>query len=177
MSEHVLTTYGQPAAQMLRAATIEGVQFQNIKELTQYLIARLNDEHVEVLLTIFLNCNGFVVAESVSYSNYCPFEVIRHCRDLEATYIIVAHKSPGGSIRPSLADIILTRALVEAAGSTGICVADYINVGCGQYFSFDEERLLIDPPAGLPIAGAAALEGYDERAGEEPAVALPGTYI
>ena len=159
MSEHVLTTYGQAAVHMLPAATIEGVQFQNIKELTQYLISRLNDEHVEVLLTMFLDCNGFLVAESVSSSIYCPSEVIRRCRDLDAAYIIVAHKSPRGSISPSLADVILTRALIEAASSTDICVADYINVGCGQYFSFDEERLLIDPLEGLPIAGAATLEG------------------
>ncbi|WP_428492515.1 JAB domain-containing protein [Rhodopila sp.] len=175
MSEHVLTTYGQAAVQMLRAATIERVQFQDIKELTQYLIARLNDEHTELLLTTFLDCEGFVVAESFSSSIYCPSEVIHRCRELDATYIIVAHKSPGASIRPSLADIIITRALVAAAGSTGICVADYINVGCGQYFSFDEERLLIDPPAGFSIAGASAPQDCDERAGEEPDVALPGT--
>ena len=140
-----LKTAGESAVQLLRGATLEGVQFQSTRELAQYLIARLHNEHTEEIVAMFLDCGGFFVGEPVSFSVYCPFEITRRCRELGATNIIVAHRAPCGSIRPSLADIILTKTLVEAADLMGIYVADYIIIGCGQYLSFDEERLLIDP--------------------------------
>jgi DNA repair protein RadC len=59
-----------------------------------------------------------------------------------ATSIILAHNHPSGNLKPSQADIGITRRLVEAGELLEITVVDHLIVTVDGYLSFAEEGLL-----------------------------------
>lgn len=63
---------------------------------------------------------------------------------LHATGIIVVHNHPTGNLRPSNADINITRQLVAAAATLDLRFLDHVIVGREEkgYFSFRENGLL-----------------------------------
>ena len=64
-----------------------------------------------------------------------PRDVFRNAVRRSATRIIVAHNHPSGSLDPSPEDINLTRHLITAGESLGICVLDHLILGNGDFNS------------------------------------------
>ena len=60
----------------------------------------------------------------------------------QANSVILAHNHPGGSTRPSAADINVTIRIVTALESISIKVLDHIIVAGDKYVSFAERGLL-----------------------------------
>ena len=59
-----------------------------------------------------------------------------------ANSVILAHNHPGGTLRPSVADIDVTKKIVAALTPISIQVVDHIIVGGDKYFSYAESDLL-----------------------------------
>lgn len=59
-----------------------------------------------------------------------------------ACAMVLAHNHPSGNMRPSEADVALTRKVREAAGLFDIQLLDHIIVGEGSYYSFTDDGLL-----------------------------------
>jgi DNA repair protein RadC len=59
-----------------------------------------------------------------------------------ASGIILAHNHPSGNIKPSQADISITKKINNAGDILEIKVWDHIIVGTGRYFSFADEGLI-----------------------------------
>lgn len=60
----------------------------------------------------------------------------------KATQIVLCHNHPSGSVRPSHADIQLTKKLQKAANLMDILLLDHIIIHREEYFSFMEDGLL-----------------------------------
>ena len=60
-----------------------------------------------------------------------------------ATNIIIIHNHPSGVPEPSREDIRVTRKIKEASDLIGINFCDHIIVGREGYYSFNEERLML----------------------------------
>ncbi|HNX08401.1 MAG TPA: JAB domain-containing protein [Bacteroidales bacterium] len=56
--------------------------------------------------------------------------------------MILCHNHPSGNIKPSEADIKLTRKLKDAGTLMDISVLDHIIIGDNTYFSFADEGLM-----------------------------------
>ncbi|MDG1475900.1 MAG: JAB domain-containing protein, partial [Vicingaceae bacterium] len=56
--------------------------------------------------------------------------------------IILCHNHPSGSLKPSNADIQLTKKLKEAGTMLDIPVLDHLIIGEKAYFSFADESLM-----------------------------------
>ena len=61
---------------------------------------------------------------------------------MKASYIVLSHSHPSGNINPSLADIQLTKKLVEGAKLLDLRVLDHIIVTPYSYYSFADEGKL-----------------------------------
>jgi len=61
---------------------------------------------------------------------------------MKASYIILSHSHPSGNTNPSLADIQLTKKLVEGAKLLDLRVLDHIIVTPYSYYSFADEGKL-----------------------------------
>ncbi|MDF1672200.1 MAG: DNA repair protein RadC [Vicingaceae bacterium] len=68
--------------------------------------------------------------------------IFKHAIELLASSIILFHNHPSGNLKPSQADIQLTKKLKETGNIMDVLVVDHIIVGEKNYFSFADESLL-----------------------------------
>lgn len=68
--------------------------------------------------------------------------IFRKAIEKQAVSIIVCHNHPSGTLRPSQADIDLTRKLREAGKLLDIRLVDHLIVADGGYFSFADEGMM-----------------------------------
>ncbi|MHB9099665.1 MAG: RadC family protein [Syntrophales bacterium] len=79
-----------------------------------------------------------VVNQAVVY----PRQVLESALKKKASAIILAHNHHSGHVRPSDADIRLTKTIQETAKVLDILVHDHIIIGENRFFSFREEGLM-----------------------------------
>ncbi len=68
--------------------------------------------------------------------------IFRNALERSAVSIILCHNHPSGNLRPSEADLKLTKRLKEAGESIEIAVLDHLIVTQTGYFSFADEGLM-----------------------------------
>ena len=71
-----------------------------------------------------------------------PRRVVEAALRRQAAAIVLAHNHPSGDVRPSDHDKVLTRAVVLAAETIGLRVADHLIVSRDEAFSFRKAGLL-----------------------------------
>jgi DNA repair protein RadC len=71
-----------------------------------------------------------------------PRQVLEKALRKKASALILAHNHPSGHVRPSDADIRLTKTIQETAKALDILVHDHIIIGENRFFSFREEGLM-----------------------------------
>jgi DNA repair protein RadC len=123
-------------------------QISSTKELIDYCLSAmggLKDEHFAV---IYLNArNKIIKVETiqegiVNQAVVYPRKVLEKALANKASAIILVHNHPSGHVRPSDADIRLTRVLQDAARVMDIVLHDHLIVGENRFFSFREEGIL-----------------------------------
>ena len=132
----------------LRQRAEEHEQISSTRELIDYCISSLGglkDEHFAV---IYLNArNRIIKVETiqegiVNQAVVYPRKVLEKALAHKASAIILVHNHPSGHVRPSDADIRLTRVLQDAARIMDIVLHDHLIVGENRFFSFREEGIL-----------------------------------
>ncbi|MGI6085338.1 MAG: RadC family protein [Acetivibrionales bacterium] len=78
------------------------------------------------------------INEAPVYPRIIVETALRH----KANSIILAHNHPGGSLKPSNADIDVTSKICQAMKAISVNVVDHIIVAGNRYFSFAEQGLL-----------------------------------
>lgn len=78
------------------------------------------------------------INEAPVYPRIIVETALRH----KASSVILAHNHPGGSLKPSAADIEVTRKICAALQPISIRVVDHIIIAGERYLSFAEEGLL-----------------------------------
>lgn len=116
--------------------------------LLDYLRIALAEEPREQFRALFLDHRNQLMRDelvahgTVNHAPVYPREVVRRALDLSASSIILVHNHPSGDPKPSSADILLTRQIVEAAKLFAIAVHDHLVVGRNGTASFKTLGLL-----------------------------------
>ncbi|NLF97643.1 MAG: DNA repair protein RadC [Candidatus Riflebacteria bacterium] len=118
--------------------------------LMDYLGTSMESLPEEQLRVIFVNNLNRVIKDEVLSSGtedqtaVYPRKIMKRAMALHATGIIVVHNHPTGHLRPSNADINITRQLVAAAATLDLRFLDHVIVGREEkgYFSFRESGML-----------------------------------
>ena len=79
-----------------------------------------------------------IVNQAVVY----PRKVLENALKQKASAIIMVHNHPSGHVKPSDADIRLTKTIQETAKVLDILVHDHVIIGENRFFSFREEGLI-----------------------------------
>ena len=114
----------------------------------QYLQLELAQLKHEVFAVLFLDARNRLLSYqpmfrgSLSQAMVYPREVAKTALTLGANGVVLAHNHPSGSVRPSQADIELTKTMQEALGVIDVTVRDHIIVAQGKYLSMAEEGLI-----------------------------------
>ena len=79
-----------------------------------------------------------IVNQAVVY----PRKVLKNALKKKASAVILVHNHPSGHVKPSDADIRLTKTIQETARILDIIVHDHVIIGENRFFSFREEGLI-----------------------------------
>lgn len=123
-------------------------QVRGSKEVYQVIAPILMDLHHEEFWIVLLNRANRVTGKvkissgGVSGTVVDAKIVFRKALEERATSIILCHNHPSGNLRPSQADIDLTKKLRNAGQNLDISVLDHLIISEKGYFSFADEGLL-----------------------------------
>jgi DNA repair protein RadC len=136
------------ASLALMQKAIEKKQISCTKELLEFCRMKMGGKRDEEFCVIYLDAQnqiiGFetlqkgIVNQAVVY----PRQVLEHVLRKNASAIILAHNHPSGHVRPSDADLKLTRTIQDAAKMLEILVHDHVILSENRFFSFREEGLM-----------------------------------
>ena len=126
-------------------------KFGSSKEAGQFFLSLLgNSTNKEKFMVAFLdNSNRLIevrkVSEgSVSEAVVYPREILKMAIASDCKNIMLAHNHPGGSLKPSTADLNLTQKLVDIFHPLDIRILDHVIVGAGRFLSMAENENLPD---------------------------------
>jgi DNA repair protein RadC len=125
----------------------DGRQITSTSELLQFARS-LRFSDIEKMLAIYLDAQNRVLAiqintGTVNQAVVYPREILRHALLAGASAFILIHNHPSGHVRPSDADIRLTRTIQEVAKALDVSFHDHLIMGPeARFFSFREEGLI-----------------------------------
>jgi DNA repair protein RadC len=130
------------------STSLPGLVITSSSDIAQYLRNRLGDYRHEAFGVVFLNrankIKDFrIISEGgITGTVADPRIVLRAALDEDAVALILCHNHPSGSLKPSNADMDLTRKITEAAKYFDIRVLDHVIVSEAGYFSFADEGMI-----------------------------------
>lgn len=116
--------------------------------LLDYLKFSTGSSKVEQCRVLFLNKKNVLIADDVMGIGTIdeifvhPREIVKKALLHDAASIILVHNHPSNSIKPSKADIEVTKKIVVACEAVNINVHDHVIVSSTEYFSFKSNMLL-----------------------------------
>ncbi|HYA14834.1 MAG TPA: DNA repair protein RadC [Syntrophales bacterium] len=132
----------------LKEKAKEKPQINCTSELLKYCKTYMGGLKDEQFCVIYLNAQNRiteieaiekgVVNQAVVY----PRKVLENALKRKASAIILVHNHPSGHVKPSDADIRLTKTIQETAKILDIIVHDHLIIGENIFFSFREEVLI-----------------------------------
>lgn len=123
----------------------EQPQISNSRELLDYCKTAFGGLKNERFVVIYLNAqNRIIDVETiqegiVNQAVVYPRKILEGALLKNASSLILVHNHPSGEVRPSAADVSLTKNIRETARVLNIEVNDHIIVGGNRHFSFREE--------------------------------------
>ena len=136
------------AALYLKQKAKEKPQIACTSELLNFFRTAMGGKKDEEFCVIYLDAqNQIIEFETVqkgvaNQAVVYPRQVLESALRRKASALILAHNHPSGHVRPSDADIRLTKTIQDAARMLDILVHDHIIIGENRFFSFREEGLM-----------------------------------
>ena len=113
-----------------------------------YLRLQLARQAHESFLVLFLDVKNRLIASeemfrgTLTHTSVYPREVVKAALSHNAASVLLAHNHPSGAAEPSEADLILTRALMQALALIDVRVLDHFIVAGASVHSFAEHGQL-----------------------------------
>lgn len=127
------------------AEALERKKITSSKDVFEFFTSLIGDVNYETFYILLLNrANKIIRPVQISEGGISgtvadPKKIFKIALENNATSIILCHNHPSGNIKPSDADIRLTKKLKGAGEMLDIPVLDHIILGEERYFSFADE--------------------------------------
>ncbi|EKD22011.1 MAG: hypothetical protein ACD_87C00212G0001 [uncultured bacterium] len=138
----------ETASLYLKAKAKEKKQVTCTSELLDFCRTVMGGKKDEEFAVIYLDVQNQIIEFEtvqkgvVNQAVVYPRQVLESALKKKASAIILAHNHPSGHVRPSDADIRLTKTIQETAKVLDILVHDHIIIGENRFFSFREEGMM-----------------------------------
>ena len=136
------------AMRLMRGQVINRPVLSTWSAILEYVRAAMAFHDTEQFRILFLDKKNQLIADevqqqgTVDHTPVYPREVIKRALDLAATAIVLVHNHPSGDPTPSLADIEMTKKIVDAGQRLNIVVHDHVIVGRKGHVSFRSNGLI-----------------------------------
>jgi DNA repair protein RadC len=134
------------AQYMVPKAPLVGPSIGNWDDLSEYIIALLQNWCAGVLFVVFVDYRGCVIEDNkfgfaiLDQERPCPRKVARRCIELDAAGIVLVHDHPHGILIPH-EDRATAANIARAARSIGVTIRDHIVVSHQQCFKVAGQNL------------------------------------
>lgn len=126
----------------------EKEKITSIKDTYRIFSQYLSDLRTEEFWAIFLDQKNHVIYKTQISKGGIAGTVVdvrilfRIALEHYATSVIVAHNHPSGNLKPSTADLQMTKDIKNAGDLLNVKLLDHLIIGENSYLSFSEEGLL-----------------------------------
>ncbi len=116
--------------------------------MIDYCRMKMGHKTVEEFMIIYLNSKLYLIDEEIQQRGTInqvaihPREVIKSAMDKGAAAIILVHNHPSGIVKPSQADIEITKNIVQAGSVVDISVLDHLIISKDNVYSFVQNGLI-----------------------------------
>jgi len=130
------------------AEALERKKISCSRDVFEYFSGIFGDNTWEAFYILLMNRANKVIRDimisegGISGTVADPKKIFKIGLENNATSIILCHNHPSGSVKPSDADIKLTRKLKQAGDMLDMPVLDHIIIGDEKYYSFSDEGVL-----------------------------------
>lgn len=138
----------EAATRLTRAAMAEKPILSNWQALLDYAQVAQGEAPVEQFRVLFLDRKNALLKDelqqrgTIDQTPVFPREVVKRALELGASALILVHNHPSGDVKPSRADIEMTRQVRDAAKALGIALHDHVIVGRGKHASLKSMGLI-----------------------------------
>ena len=125
-----------------------GHELHSPDTVKQYLRMHLSRQRHESFVVLFLDVKNRLIAceemfrGTLTHTSVYPREVVKAALARNAAGLMLAHNHPSGTPEPSEADLLLTRALVQALALIDVRILDHFVVAGPHVHSFAEHGQL-----------------------------------
>jgi len=136
------------ARRALRQELQRGEMMNSPAIVKQFLQLELAPLRHEVFAVLFLDAQNRLLSfqkmfrGSLTQTMVYPREIAKAALQLNADGVVLAHNHPSGEVKPSQADLRLTRTLRESLALIDVHVRDHLIVAQGAFLSMAEAGLL-----------------------------------
>lgn len=137
------------AAHRIVRSEIKGRQILGAwSKVIDYCYAAMAFETREQFRILFLDKKNALIADevqqigTVDHTPVYPREVCRRALELSATALVLVHNHPSGDPNPSVADIEMTKTIVDTARPLNILVHDHVIIGKSGHVSLKGLKLM-----------------------------------
>lgn len=125
------------------------VHFLGSKQVRAYFQLQIAGEKSEVFSVLFMNNKHRLIAfekmfhGTINEAIVYPRSIVQKALELNAAAVIVGHNHPSsGEVKPSQADINITKELKKILDIVNVKLLDHIIVTATDAFSFSEQQLI-----------------------------------
>lgn len=138
--------------ELVRRALGDDLEEQNVfdapEKVSAWLQVKIGLEEKECFMALWLNAQNHLLVEEVLFtgslkeSAVYPREVMKQALAHNAAAVIFAHNHPSNCLRPSTADLNITKTLKDTLALVDVAVLDHFIVTAHATLSFSEEGLI-----------------------------------
>ena len=121
---------------------------QTSREFFEYIYPIISDLKHEEFYVLYLNrANRPITHKHISSGGVTGTIadtkiILKHAIELLATSFIAYHNHPSGNLKPSQADVTLTKNLKDAAKLIDVFMLDHLIIGDKNYYSFADDGMM-----------------------------------
>lgn len=138
----------EAAARLIRADVLQQPILSGWQALLDYVQVAQGEAPIEQFRILFLDRKNALIADelqqqgTIDQTPVFPREVVKRALELGASALILVHNHPSGDVKPSRADIEMTKQVRDAAKALGITLHDHVIVGRGKHASLKSMGLI-----------------------------------
>jgi DNA repair protein RadC len=131
----------EAATRLARADISEKPILSGWQALLDYVQVAQGEAPIEQFRVLYLDRKNALLKDelqqqgTIDQTPVFPREVVKRALEIGASALILVHNHPSGDVKPSRADIEMTKQVRDAAKALGIALHDHVIVGRGKHSS------------------------------------------
>jgi DNA repair protein RadC len=136
------------AMRLMKGQVINRPLLSTWSAILDYVRAAMAFNDIESFRILFLDKKNQLIADevqqqgTVDHTPAYPREVVKRALELGASAVVLVHNHPSGDPTPSMADIDMTKKILDAGAKLGVAVHDHVIVARKGHVSLRQTGLM-----------------------------------